>query len=179
MRQTVTVRVQMNEKIFRHFAMFDTFRLKKRWRSPILFAAIMLAFAVVCFLLKDKAQSAFIGSLLMIIGLSLPAVYITSYLAQINAQIKQFQLKKKPRKAYTLTLGDDIRIVNDMKPEPEVTLPWDKVFGVWRGKDAAYLYVTPAKAFLLPDGQADVNPGQLWDFLETKLPAEKLHGIRK
>lgn len=180
MRETVTVRVKMNATIFRNFSMFDTFRLKRFARLPLMFMGIMLAFSLVCFLLAgQKQQAAMLGAVLLVIGLALPLVYFGTYWSQVRMQIVRLNLSKKERPAYTLTLGQEIHIVNNMKEEPAVDLPWEKVLGVWRGKDAAYLYVTPQKAFLMPDGQADVNAGQLWDFLETKLPAEKLHGRRR
>ena len=54
-------------------------------------------------------------------------------------------------------------------------LPWEKVFGAWRHKEAIYLYATPARAFILPDGQADASPDMLWRTLEKLMGAEKLH----
>ena len=65
-----------------------------------------------------------------------------------------------------------------MKEEAEVVLPWANVMGVWRDRRATYLYANAARAFILPDGQSDCSPAELWDFAAQCLPDEKLHGKR-
>ena len=48
-REIITIHVKMDRQTFRRFALFDTFRLKKRWCKPALFCAILLVFAAVAF----------------------------------------------------------------------------------------------------------------------------------
>lgn len=54
------IRVQSNidPKNFRRFALFDTFCRRKRWRGPLLFAAILSAFAAVCFAMQGRKEQA-------------------------------------------------------------------------------------------------------------------------
>ena len=171
--QTITVRVKMDEKTYKRFSYFDAFTLRKKWRSPVTFAAIMLVFGVVAFLL-GKEQSVLIGVALMLVGLGLPVIWFASYISSVRLKAVQLQLEK-PRPVYTVTLGRALRVHNDMKEEPVQELPWEKVFGAWRHKNAIYLYATAARAFILPDGQADVSPDELWQALGELIGKEKLH----
>lgn len=68
-REIITIHVKMDRQTFRRFALFDTFRLKKRWCKPALFCAILLVFAAVAFA-AGREQSALIGSVLLLVGLA-------------------------------------------------------------------------------------------------------------
>lgn len=170
--QEIRVHCRIDRKIFQRFALFDTFRLHKRWRLPVLFAGIMTVFALVCFL-SGKDQSWLPGILLLCIGLGMPAVYLGTFLSQVRKKAAALKLEK-PRAMYTVTLSDaDVRIHNDFRQEEDVILPWEKLWGVIRVREAIYLYALPSRAFILPDGQADVPPEQLWAFIAKHLPEEK------
>ena len=69
---TVTAHVRVNAGIFRRFALFDAFRLKRRWVSPAVFCAVFLALSFLC-MASGREQSGLIGTLLQVIGLGLPA----------------------------------------------------------------------------------------------------------
>ena len=52
--------------------------------------------------------------------------------------------------------------------------PWQTVFHAYRDKRAVYLYITAARAFILPfDCLEGGTPQQLWALLTARLPAEK------
>lgn len=173
----ITAHVRINTPIFRRFAMFDTFRLKRRWVSPTLFALILFAFSFVC-MISGKEQAQMIGTLLQVIGLGLPVCYVLAFLVQVGDQCKRLGLKKM-RAAYTLNFcADELRIINDMVSEPEVKLPYASLHGVWRVNGAFYIYATPSRAFILPDGQYSLSSAQLWDYLKEHLNTGALHGKR-
>lgn len=44
----LTVMVHIDGRLFRNFALFDTFRRQRKWVSPALFAAIMRLFVHSC-----------------------------------------------------------------------------------------------------------------------------------
>lgn len=172
-KNSVTVHCRIDEKTFRHFALFDTFRLKKHWRLPTIFAVIMVGFGVVCYC-SGKPQSGLLGTVLTVIGLGMPAVYIGTFLSQVKKKAQALKLEK-PRAMYTVVLEEEnVNIHNDFRQESNVILPWDKVWGVVRVKNAIYLYATAARAFILPDGQADAEPDEIWQYLRDHLPPEKL-----
>ena len=180
MQNTVTVSVHLTADAFRKFAFYDSFRMKRRWVSPAVFTGIMLAFSLVC-LLSGRPGSIFLGSVLLIVGLGVPAVWFGTYFSQLNAQIKAMGLDKKDSiPVYTLRMTkEDIRIRNDRKPEPEQILRWDRVPGIWRGKDAWYLYVAQSKAFIMPDGCYGLEPMELLEYLKAHLPEERIHAKEK
>lgn len=163
-KQTITVHVKMDAPTFRRFAVFDTLRLRKRWQRPALFCAILMVFAVICFIVQ-KEQSVLIGCVLALVGLGFPLVYFGTFFSQVGAQIEAQKLDK-PRAVYTLRFDSEgVHITNDRKAEPRVDLLWENAYAAFRVKGCIYLYATPAKAFLLPDGQADATPDELWMLL--------------
>ena len=178
MNKPITVHVRINARIFRRFALFDTFLLHRRWKSPALFALILLSFSAIAFLAPGGEQAQMIGNLLLVIGLGLPLAYVLHFLMQVRDQCRRLGLKQL-RPAYTLNMGEkNLRIINDMNPEPEVSLPWESLHGVWRGEYAFYIYVHPSRAFIVPDGQYDLAPSALYDFFAARLPQGTLHGRR-
>lgn len=162
----MTVRVNLTPKTFRRFAMYDTFVLKKRWKLPVFFALIMLAFAAACFFLTDKQGHLGIGWLLTVIGIGLPVIWFMMFRLSLRTSVKT---QKLPRAVYTLIFSEEaVDIQSATKMEEHVRLPWDKIARLVRDKDCIYLYATEQKAFLLPSGQADVPDNELWDYLIRK-----------
>jgi len=171
----ITAHVKINSAIFRRFALFDTFRLKRRWISPAVFSLILLAFSFIC-MGSGKAQAELIGVLLQIIGLGLPVCYVLSFVVQVHDQCKRLSLKTL-RPAYTLNFTEsELRVINDMNREPEVKIPYASLYGVFRVNGAFYIYAAPSRAFILPDGQYPVSAAKLWAFLKDRLPHNMLHG---
>lgn len=175
--KTVTAHVRMSSPVFRRFALFDTFRLKRRWISPAAFCAVFLALSFLC-MASGRPQAQLIGTLLQLVGVILPAGYVLAFLVQVHDQCRRLGLKT-PRPVYTLNLEPTkLRIINDMQAEPEVSLPYASLHGVWRVGGAFYLYAAPARAFILPDGQYSLSPTELYDVLKERLPQGMLHGRR-
>lgn len=165
-RTTITAHVKMDYKTLRAFSLFDTFLLKKAWRRPTIFGGIFLLSAIICFCLTNKEQNVFMGVFLSIIGIGMPLVYVMMYLSGVKQQAKKLKL---PRRVYTLAFSPSgITITNDMKAEETVQLEWARVHALYRRKGAIYLYAAPTRAFILPDGQADASPDELWQMLTRR-----------
>lgn len=168
--KTITVHVKMDYKTLRSFSMFDTFLLKKRGVRPLIFGAIFLFFAIICFAATDKEQNWLLGTVMLLIAVGMPSVYVGFFLSQVKGLAKKLKLNP-PRAVYTLAFNDQqVTIRNDLKQEDTVELPWDHIAAAFRVKKAIYLYATPMKAFILPDGQADATPDELWAMMVKKLP---------
>ena len=164
----IQYRVRMDQKTFRAFALYDTFRLKKHARLPVAFFGIMAAFAVVA-LLSGKPQSGLIAAVLLAVGLGMPALYAGTFLRQVRKQGQALKLDK-PRPVYTVTLDRDaITVHNDLKAEADQRLEWDALYKVIRRKDGFYLYAVPQKAFILPDRDADCDAGEACRFMQSCL----------
>ena len=170
-KHSITVQVKMDRKTFRSFAVFDTFIFKKQWHRPAVFSLILLVFAFVCLFAIDKDQHVLIGSVLLAIAVALPFSYIFMFLSGVKEQANRLKL---PRRVYTLTLsGSGIGITNDIKKEETVWLEWNKIHALHRSKNAIYLYASPTRAFILPDGQADASPDELWQMLTQRVQAAR------
>ena len=163
--KTVTIPVRLDEKTFKRFARFDMFSLRRKWIRPVLFSAILIAFAFAALLIR-KEQSGMLAAVLLAVGIGLPVVYFGSFLSQVNMQSLQRKLKPA-RRVYTVTLRESgILVRNDQRREDPLEMDWSSIQKAFRRKGCIYLYVTPAKAFLLPDGQADVPDEEVWHYLE-------------
>lgn len=172
MNDTITVRVEMDAKTFRSFAWFDAFSRQKRWRSPALFAAILLAFAAVCFLMQGRAeQAALLGGVLTAVGVILPLGYFLQFYVTLRDQVKKFGLSQ-PKEVYSLTFSPEHVLVTNGKEEN--ALAWDSIFAAYRRKGCIYLYAAANKAFLLPEDQIPGGGDGLWAMLEGHMAPERL-----
>lgn len=171
MTSTITVPVHMTPKVFRHFAYHDTFRVHKNLKNPLIFALLMIAFAAVCFIFRDRAaQAVLLGGVLLGVGLLLPFAYWLMFELSVRQQIKKMALAKSPL-VYTLALGSRQNgiTVTGTHGEPPVHLDWAKLYRIIRAKDCFYLYATPQKAFLIPNEQVPLSPDEFARFLHDRI----------
>lgn len=172
MPQEIVIPVKLDEKTFKRFARFDMFILRKHWVRPLIFSLLLTAFAVVALFIK-KEQSGLIAAVLLTVGLGLPLVYFGSFLSQVNMQAVRQRLDP-PRSVYLVRLTKEgVEVENKQKKEEPLRLPWKETQRAFRAKGCIYLYVSPVKAFLLPDGQADAGDAQVWAYLVSHMGAEK------
>lgn len=178
----LSVPVQVNTEIFRDFAAFDVWTRQKRWQRPLVFALILLAGAVICFSQAGKREGAvLLGSVLTLVGLGLPAVYVTMFFQSVNRQAKRMGLAAG-KDTYRVELDEEgvcMRPAGAQDKEAEaVAHTWAQVYGAWRTPRAIYLYVTGSQAYLLPADQIPGGADRAWDLLRDHLPAGKLHTTR-
>ena len=142
----------IDQKDFLRFALFDTFRVKKRWKTPVLFALLMTAFAAACFTLRQsREQALLLSGVLLGIGLILPLVWYLWYLSSVKKEARKLGLSKS-RIAYSLLLREARRV-----------------------KGCIYLYVLPTRAFLMPKAE---ESDAAWDFICRHLPEAKCKDLR-
>ncbi|MBR3106890.1 MAG: YcxB family protein [Clostridia bacterium] len=174
----IVIPVKLDEKTFKRFARFDMLTLRRQWVRPAVFSLILIGFAIVSLLIQ-KEQSGLLAAVLLTVGLGLPLVYLGSFLSQVNMQAERSRLGSGKR-VYTVTLdGEGLTVHNDRKQEETLRLPWDKTQQAFRNPGCVYLYVTPIKAFLLPNGQANMPDQAVWDFLVQHMGADKCKERRK
>jgi len=149
----IIINSNIDARLFREFAMFDTFMVKQRWKSPALFALIMLVSALLCFSLRQKAgQAVLIGIVLLAVGFGLPIIYVVNFLASISTQARKLGLKA-PQPFYTITLTDaDDGILVAAKGGDKARYEWGRVYGAFFRANCVYLYVQNNRAYLLPNG---------------------------
>ena len=167
MAKPIEVHVRLDAATFRHFCNFDALRRRRLWYWPALIGLVLMC--VASFLLLRGQGSGAAAGVLMGIGIAVPAGAFALYAIQIEAQVASQGLKASPP-VYSLRLAPEgLRIVNDRKDEPPIDVPWDRVHAAFRDKGAAYLYVTPQRAFILPDGQASASDAAVWQALREYL----------
>lgn len=169
----MTIEVTLTAEAFRRFTLFDTFRRRKMWRSPAIFAAILSASACICFLMRHVDGAVMLGSVLLIIGLGFPASYFANFSRSVQKQIKSFGLTT-PKKVYTLHLtkqADGISVENEKE---QVDYKWENVYHVYRDKNATYLYMSAQRGFILPHDCTEDDGAKLWKLLKRTLPERKL-----
>ena len=168
----IVVRVRLDGKTFRRFARFDMLRLRKKWVRPVLFALLLCAFAFIA-LLTRKPQSGMIAAVLLAVGLGLPMVFVGMFLSQVNMQAEKWKLGKG-KDVYTVTLRNrDFTVVSAVNQGEALTLPWSEAKQAYRMRGCIYLYASPVKAYLLPDGQASAPDAQVWALIRQGLGADK------
>lgn len=172
-----TVAVKIDSTVFKDFAFFDTFKRQRRWRSPVIFAVIMLLFSFIAFSQSGKVERAtLLGGVLLSVGIVLPAVYFVSFERSVRAQIKKLGLIK-PRQVYTLWLNqiDGIAVTADHE---QAAYRWNELFAAYRTGSVIYLYAAPTRAYLMPNEQIEGGADALWALLSAVMPASQLHDCR-
>lgn len=166
--QSIVIPVRLDEKTFRKFARFDMFARRKKWVRPAVFSLILIAFAFAALLLR-KEQSGLIAAVLLVVGIGLPIVYFGTFLSQVSMQAVRARLQPA-RRVYTVTLREEgLRVENNQKKEDPLEMDWASVHRAYQRKGCTYLYVTENRAFLLPDGQANVTDAEVWEYLVRHL----------
>ena len=167
--EALTIEAKIDRRAFFRFAVFDTLIRKKGWRNPALFTLILSAFALICFLgCKTHAQAGLIGGVLLGGGLVLPLVWLGMFFASVSRQAKRSGLSAD-KAQYVVTLSPEKLHVE--KGEEKADFAWGEVYMAYRVRGCIYLYVSPARAFLLPDC-ADTD--RAWALIASKLDAAKL-----
>lgn len=162
------VQVRLSERDFLKFSMFDAFICKKGWLRPALFAAILGVSAGVCFALRERRGAVLLGAVLAVVALGLPAAWFLSFFLSVRRQAGAQGLAGG-KYVYTLDLGEKELAVDN--GHERAAYPWDKLYRVCRRPDAAYLYITPQRAFLIPHSCVQGGGEALNRVLERRFPA--------
>ena len=175
MKYDITYHVKMDKSVFTRFALFDTLIRKRAIIRPLVFALIFSIFAIICFI-SGMEQSVLIGTVLLIVGIGLPLVYIGFFLSTVHRQVKLNRLDK-PRAVYTVHLQQSgIFVMNDARKEDPRLTAWENVYRAYLRPHCIYLYAEKDKAFLLPEGQSSSSLQETWAYLCSRLPAEAVYG---
>lgn len=149
----IKIVVHINQTIFRNFAFYDTLKMKKQWKSPVIFTAILLVSSLLCFSrYKVAAQATLLGTLLAIVAVGVPVVYFVSFYLSVKKQGEALKLAKM-QYAYTIVMKDENTadaITIFPKNGAQIHHAWSDVYGAYQGKNCIYLYLTKNRAFFLP-----------------------------
>lgn len=175
-QKTLLIQSRITPEVFREFALFDTMYRQKRYRRPVLFAAILAVFACICFTQQGRNdQAILLGAVLLAVGLGLPAAYILFFLYSVHKKSKQLNLKNAPA-AYTVKLSPELVVVTAGKQRAEYE--WKDILYVYRIRHSTCLYVSANRAYLLPASKQR-EEDKRWAFISEHTPAEKRIDLRK
>lgn len=171
------IEVRLSTKMFRRFSFFDAFRRRKAWRGPVIFLLIMGVFAGICFALHGRQGAVMLGCILAGIGVGLPAAYVLSFLLSVNKQAADQGLAGV-KHVYTLELDPESKIFVVDNGKQRVNMKWKDVHCIYRDTMAAYFYVSPRQAFILPYSCMEDATENFWPMIGKKLPKEKIIDLR-
>ena len=164
----ISTRVRLYAKKYRQFCRFDNFQRQRRWFAPLLTCMILLTFSA-AYMLISKNPSSTAAGLLAGLGLAVPLFCFGLYIIQIEAQIAGMKLGDEPE-IYALEFDNDgVHAAGTGQARSGVDLPWNSFWAAFRRKDCTYLYFTQERAFILPDGQADVSGSDLFVYLASHM----------
>lgn len=179
---TITISSRIDTKLFTDFAFFDTLIRQKRLRSPAVFSGAFLIFSLICFAMHEKAEQALLlGAVLLIIAILMPTAYFSMFFLSVRQKANELKLDT-PHLSYTVNLtdaADGITINAANNKGGTLRVRWSQIHHIYRTKNCIYFYVSPRQAFLLPDGQANVSPDELWDYLKEHLTDSQYTDRRK
>lgn len=148
--QEITVRSHLDSRVFSDFSNFNAFRLHNRWLSLIFFPVLMIALALV----HRATNNETFFWIFLILGILLPVGYLLFYSVSLRQQIRANGLDT-PRHAYTVTVSyAGVQVENATE---KASYRWDQIYRVYALGNATYIYITRARAFLLPN--ADLPEG--------------------
>ena len=149
--------------------------MRKKWIRPAVFSLILIAAGLVILFTRGE-KSGVIAAILLAAGIILSLACAGAFLLRVNRQAARANLEPA-RPVYTVTMWDEgVLIANDQQEEEPQEITWDSIHKAFRRNGCIYLYVTPAKAFLLPSKQADAPDHEVWDFIRKRLGEDKCKG---
>lgn len=171
------IEVELTQEVFRRFSIFDVFKRRKMWRSPVIFAAILCTSAVICFIMNHVRGAVLLGGVLMLVGLGLPLSYFASFASSLKQQITTMGLSR-PQHVYTLVLYEKARGISVSNDKEHAEYEWKMVHHVYRDVLATYLFMTKERAFILPHTCIPEGEEALWTLIRKKVPAAHCTDIR-
>lgn len=167
----MTIAVWLSESHYRNFLIFNILKRLKLYKSPVIFASILTTSAIISFIMHRVQGAVFLGSVLLLVGLGVPAVYFISFFSSLRKQVKQQNLNP-PRLVYTLQLekgSETFEITNDKE---KAVYRWKDVFHAYYEKDAIYLFITEERAFLLPFTVLE-DCNEVFNLIEAKITTQR------
>ena len=176
LRDYYSTQIILNEKQLKDFITYDTMKKQKRWKSTVCLAVCLFMFATMCFAFQDSYNWAgTLGGVLCCITVLVPVYYFNSYNNGVKKQVEKMKLNP-PRHVYTIRLSDSSNGIMFYYPDEKNyagRYSWTNIHGVWRTKDAIYLYVTQQQALLIPGSTYEYE--EIWEFIKKHLDTLQIH----
>ncbi|SMP58234.1 YcxB family protein [Anoxynatronum buryatiense] len=172
MEKSLVIRTTINAQVFRQFSYFNAFQMNHRGLMLLFFPVFLIILGVIHLNTGSRLFFyAYCGA-----GLLLPALYLTFYHVSLKRQIRLHGLDT-PRVAYTVTLDPhEVQVVN---AHETTTFQWHQVYRVFHLDHVSYLYLTKARAFILPHGDFHQGtPEALIKLVDEQVPVIRVKNKR-
>lgn len=168
----IQIDTHMDAATFRDFSHFNSFQLGNRLITLTLFPIIMFALAV----LNAMTGSFLFFWLFIGLGIVLPTSYLIFYKIALERQINTNDLTT-PKKVYSLTINAKELLITS-KTE-KVSYRWNQIYRLFIMDKYIYVYLTKARAFILPYTDfIQGTPEELLALAEKNLPSIRLFDKR-
>ena len=58
-----------------------------------------------------------------------------------------------------------------------LSLSWEHMQAAYRRKKCVYLYITPSRVLLLPQGQSSATDEEMWRFIQTHIGDRRVRSL--
>ena len=158
------------------FITYDSMKKQKRWKKTVCLSACLFMLATMCFAFQDSySWAGTVGSIVCCICVLVPVYYFNSYHNGVKKQVERMKLNP-PREVYSIRLSDSANGIMFYYPKEKNyagRYSWNNIDGVWRTKNAIYLYVTKQQALIIPNTINDYE--DIWQFIIKKLDKLQIH----
>ena len=170
----VTFTSRITPACFIRFGFFDNYRIREKWKMPMIFSGTFLALSLLAWHLSGKVSGT---DTWMKIGLylavAIPITNVASLFAGILYQAGKHDLSKQTVN-YLVILGPKgIGVVHRTE---HANCSWEHIYHVYRVPGCIYLYVAFDKAFLLPEAG---NTESAWDMIKEHVEPQKITNLTK
>ena len=176
LRDYYSTPIILNEKQMKDLISYDNLKKQKRLKKTVSLAACLFMLSTVCFAFQDSySWAGTLGGIVCCICVLVPVHYFNSYSNGVKKQIAKMKLGP-PREVYSIRLSDSTNGIMFYYPKEKNyagRYSWANIDGVWKTKNAIYLYVTKQQALIIPDTIQDYE--DVWEFIKSKLDKLQIH----
>ncbi|PHV70093.1 hypothetical protein CS063_12370 [Sporanaerobium hydrogeniformans] len=164
----IQIDTHMDVATFRAFSHFNSFKLNNRFITLALFPVVMFGLAVI----NAVTGSSLFFWLLISLGILLPSSYLIFYKVAMERQITLHGLDT-PKKVYSLIVNTKGLYITSQTEKAHYR--WNQIYRLFVMDDSIYIYLTKARAFILPYKDfTQGTPEELLALAQKNLPSVRL-----
>ena len=152
-----TIQTKITPEVYRNFAKFDTFMVRKRWVFPVVVCSVLLVIAAMFFAAHMN--------LLAVTSAAFALVYAVAFFNTFS-RIMRDNTHNAPRGAviddYLVSLTDEgVEIYSE---EEQATCTWEELHAAYLLSDCIALYLKKDKSFLITE-PSKKRFASIWDYV--------------
>ena len=152
-----TIQTKITPEVYRNFARFDTFVLKKRWAFPLFGVLCLLALAGIFYM----TQMGLLAVISAVFAVAFVIIYFRTF-----SQIMQDNTHNAPYNAvidtYIVSLTDEGLEVYSEQEQAECT--WDELYAAYLLSNCIALFLKKEQSFVITESDPK-RFAAIWDFI--------------